>query len=639
MDNEELLKDFFRALRVTLTNAFSYSKDHPYFLKSVEELKSKLDQVIKSINPFTIGVTDAALVADGKTWQQQGLHDELARIMHQRKIKNIKISPGFDTDELIQFLFAISLPTKDILKSGGISKVLLLKGLRHFEVEELDYSSFLDKKGQEDVDIWEYLLKEILNNEDRLKLEEMVNNFPAVLAKIREEDFFSSAGLAQTLKNFLAYLKSRDMRKFNKCARDIFMWLLQNKRLLDDEKLNKVKEIFGNLSNDDFQALLWEGLLNEEQFDDFSLQLFAKISDKNRQKEFADNLLKMISSSGVLKTNPKVVKKIQALLTRPAEDSVSAVYRNTLNYLSKEMLFFGVMLFDRAKLKVNFRYILLSLLAYDAGKERSNFIVEIIDKELGPAMRERDLAYLKELWGFFLDKQKNSPDLFSAQDNKISVFVEDLLWKGELPEEFKDLSDKIKTPAQEPGFYLDKIFRDNVSGPVILRWFLRVFNNDLRAFYSRLDGLRQNTDFLARMIADLSVSGSYFASQVLEYIYNFANPLIQMEVLKSMHSLPSPNYQFLCSILNTDSVDIRKEALSILAVSPQAKVQGIDALFNAPWSLGKRKRITLENMHIVWELGLKDASGQLLRLSKKMFFWNIQVRNNAAQILRGWDAG
>lgn len=639
VDNEELLKDFFRALRVTLTNAFSYSKDHPYFLKSVEELKSKLDQVIKSINPFTIGVTDAALVADGKTWQQQGLHDELARIMHQRKIKNIKISPGFDTDELIQFLFAISLPTKDILKSGGISKVLLLKGLRHFEVEELDYSSFLDKKGQEDVDIWEYLLKEILNNEDRLKLEEMVNNFPAVLAKIREEDFFSSAGLAQTLKNFLAYLKSRDMRKFNKCARDIFMWLLQNKRLLDDEKLNKTKEIFGNLSNDDFQALLWEGLLNEEQFDDFSLQLFAKISDKNRQKEFADNLLKMISSSGVLKTNPKVVKKIQALLTRPAEDSVSAVYRNTLNYLSKEMLFFGVMLFDRAKLKVNFRYILLSLLAYDAGKERSNFIVEIIDKELGPAMRERDLAYLKELWGFFLDKQKNSPDLFSAQDNKISVFVEDLLWKGELPEEFKDLSDKIKTPAQEPGFYLDKIFRDNVSGPVILRWFLRVFNNDLRAFYSRLDGLRQNTDFLARMIADLSVSGSYFASQVLEYIYNFANPLIQMEVLKSMHSLPSPNYQFLCSILNTDSVDIRKEALSILAVSPQAKVQGIDALFNAPWSLGKRKRITLENMHIVWELGLKDASGQLLRLSKKMFFWNIQVRNNAAQILRGWDAG
>jgi hypothetical protein len=265
--------------------------------------------------------------------------------------------------------------------------------------------------------------------------------------------------------------------------------------------------------------------------------------------------------------------------------------------------------------------------------------MEIIDKELGPAMRERDLVYLKDLWGFFLDKQKNYPDLFSAQDNKISVFVEDLLWKRELPEELKDLSDRIKAPSQEPEFYLDKIFTDNVSGPVILRWFLRMFNNDLKAFYSRLDGLRQNTDFLAKMIVDLSASGSYFASQVLEYIYNFANPLIQMEVLKGMHSLQSPNYQFLCAILNTDSVDIRKEALSILAASPQAKVQGIDALFNTPWSLGKRKRITLENMHIVWELGLKDASGQLLRLSKKMFFWNSQVRNNAAQILRGWDAG
>ncbi len=632
-----MLKDFFRALRVTLTNAFSYSNDHPYFLKSVEELKNKLDQVLKTVNPLVIGVTDATLVAGGKTWQQQGLHDELARIMHQRKIKNLKISPGVDTAELIGFLFTISLSPKDILKAGGVSQILRLKGFKHFETEELDYSSFLDEKGQEDMDIWEYLLKEILNNDDRLKIEEMVNNFAAVLSKIREEDFFSSSGLAQTLKNFLAYLKNHDSRKFNKCARDIFLWLLQNKRLLNEDKLNRVRDIFGNLSKDDFLALLWEGLLNEEQFDDFSLQLFAKISDKNRQKEFADNLLKMISDSGVLQSNPKVVKKIQALLARPAEDSVSAVYRNTLNYLSKEMIFFGAMVFDRVKLKTNFRYILLGLLAYDAGTERSGFILENLDKELVLAMKDNDLAYLKDLWGFFLDKNKASPAVFSAQENRISAFVEELLWKGVLPEEFKDLSDWIKIPAQEPAFYLEKIFAENVLNPVVLKWFLRLFNNDLKIFYERLDAQRGNTDFLAKMITALSASGSYYASQVLKHIYNFLNPLIQIEALRGMRDLQNPDFQFLCSVLNTDSADIRKEALSVLAAFPQARKQGIDALFNAPWRLSKKKRTTLENMHIVWELGLKDASGHLLRLSKKMFFWNSQVRKNAAQILRGWD--
>ena len=246
--------------------------------------------------------------------------------------------------------------------------------------------------------------------------------------------------------------------------------------------------------------------MNEEQFDDFSLQLFAKISDKNRQKEFADNLLKMISDSGVLQSNPKVVKKIQALLARPAEDSVSAVYRNTLNYLSKEMIFFGAMVFDRVKLKTNFRYILLGLLAYDAGTERSGFILENLDKELVLAMKDNDLAYLKDLWGFFLDKNKASPAVFSAQENRISAFVEELLWKGVLPEEFKDLSDWIKIPAQEPAFYLEKIFAENVLNPVVLKWFLRLFNNDLKIFYERLDAQRGNTDFLAKMITALSLN-------------------------------------------------------------------------------------------------------------------------------------
>ncbi|MCK9571986.1 MAG: hypothetical protein M0Q96_01765 [Candidatus Omnitrophica bacterium] len=641
MNNEQLLSDFFRALRVTLTNAFSYSKDHPYFLKSSQELTLKLDLVLHTINPFIIGVTDTALVAGGKTWQQAGLHDELARIMHQRKIKSIKILPGFNTDELIQFLFTVSMSQKDILKAGGITQIVSFKNFKHFQIEELDYSSLLQEKGQGNLDIWGSLLKEVSDNEDLSKVEGLVNNFSQVLKKINQEEFFSNSGIAQTLKDFLIYLKSKDISKFNKCIRDIFFWLLQNKSSLSDEKLSKVRDIFGNLSKEDFSALLWEGLLNEEQFDNLSLQLFAKISDKNRQKEFADNLFQMISDSGVLKNNPKVVKKIQELFASPQNNSVSLVYRNTLNYLSKDMVCSGAIIFDRTKLKTNFRYILLSLLSYDYDTElkQSGFILENLDKEIDSAIKDKDLVYLKDLWAFFLNKQKITPGVFAAQESKISIFVEELLFAGALPEEFKDLSDWVKTSSKPYEFYLGKIFSANTFDPLVLKWFLRLANQDLGMFYKQLDSRRANVDFLEKIIAALSACGTYLAAQPLKYIYNFSNSLIKLEALKAMRSLPNPDYQFLYSTFSVDAPEIRKEALAIISISVQERTRAIEALFNTAWGMDKRKRITLENMRIIWELDLKEAIQQLTLLSKKKFFWNRQIRQNAFSIIRGWNAG
>ena len=87
MDNERILEDFFRSFRVTLTNSFSYSKNHPYFIKSVESFKSKLESTLIVLNPLKIGVTDLGLVVDGKNLVKAGFYDELARLLHQRKIK------------------------------------------------------------------------------------------------------------------------------------------------------------------------------------------------------------------------------------------------------------------------------------------------------------------------------------------------------------------------------------------------------------------------------------------------------------------------------------------------------------------------------------------------------------------------
>jgi hypothetical protein len=349
----------------------------------------------------------------------------------------------------------------------------------------------------------------------------------------------------------------------------------------------------------------------------------------------------MIGDSGILKNNPKVAKKIQELFVSPQDDSVSLVYRNTLNYLSKDMVCFGAMVFDRPKLRVNFRYILLSLLNYnyDTDAQQSGVILDSLDKELDLAIKDKDLLYLKDLWSFFLGKQKTLPGVFLQQENKISAFVESLLLTSALPEEFLGLSDWVKAPAKPYEFYLEKIFSANVLDAQVLKWFLRLANHNLDTFYRQLDSRRANIDFLEKMITALSASKTSFAIGPLKYIYNFSNSLIKLEALKAMRNLPNPDYQFLYSTFSVDAPEIRKEALMVISASGEQRIPAIEALMHTAWGINKRKRITLENMRIIWELDLKEAMPQLTLLSKKKFFWNRQVRQNALSIIRGWNAG
>jgi hypothetical protein len=67
VDKDEALFDFLKGLRIVLNNASAYPKDHPYFAKSVDDFKQKLDSLLAKndylgadINALTIH-----LVSDG----------------------------------------------------------------------------------------------------------------------------------------------------------------------------------------------------------------------------------------------------------------------------------------------------------------------------------------------------------------------------------------------------------------------------------------------------------------------------------------------------------------------------------------------------------------------------------------------
>ncbi|MDD5465970.1 MAG: hypothetical protein PHP73_06485 [Candidatus Omnitrophica bacterium] len=638
MDNEKILEDFFRSLKVALTNAFSYSKDHPYFIKSVENFKVKLEDILVVLNPLKIGVTSTAILVDGKSLAKSGFYDELARLLHQRKIKNVEISSGASLQELVQFLSVISLPQKDIFKGGGINAILKDKQLAHVTIGELDYSVFLQGQGQECADIWGFMLKEATHSNDPAKLEALADNFGPLIKRSSEKDILETEDLPSDINEFLVCLRGKNKEKFDKCSKDLFLWLLRNKRSLNEEKMAKLGPVFDSLNQEDFSALLWEGISQEDNFDDLSLQLFSKISEQKNPSKIAEGFLAKVNESQYLKNNPKAVKRVQNLLTAGHDDRVSAVYRNTLESLVKGISSSGGLFFDQRRLRENYRYIVLGLLSIDGDRDNLKLAAEILEKELAGIFEDNDLDFLKSFFSLSRERKNQGSDVYVDLEKKFSAFIENIALNQPLAPGQEFLLEMVSSPAHEVSYYLDKIFASEKAGGQVVSLFLRLFPEQIDVFYQRLEQKLQDMEFLAGLIGTLGRLGGPKVLEVLEYIYSSANELIKIEVLAAMAKLRKVDADFLTRHLSADSFLLRKSLFSVLMLDAQAREKALDLLFNIPSFFGKNNDLLIENMQIIYDSRSVEAAGRIRDLAGKKFFWNKKLRDKAKQILKEWDA-
>jgi len=638
MDQDQLVEGFFRSLKVALTNAFSYSKDHPYFVKSVENFKLKLEEILAVLNPLKIGVTSSGLLVDGKKLTRIGFYDELARLLHQRKIESIEIRSGASLQELIQFLTVISLPQKDFFKNGGLSALLKKGELAHFRIQELDYSIFLHGVGQECADVWGYLLKEAVNSNDATKVDQLADNFGSFIKGVNEKDFFDAEGISTEVNEFLTYLSDQNKEKHNKCLNDVFLWLLRNKKTISQDKLTKLKSAFNGLSQEEFTTLLKEGFLQEDNFDSLSLQLFSKISGQEDSSRIARNFFSEMHEMPGLKDNPVVEKKIRNLLSSSQDDPMSAVYRNTLDSLVKNISFSGKLSFDHQVLKENYRYIVLGILATEENTDTLQTVVMILENELAGVFEDNDAGFLKDLGEVLVKRKKEGIKTVIDFERNLSLTIENMALNGTLTVEQEFLLKLVSLPGKEKNLYLDKIFTAEKVNPQVLILFLRLFPANLEDFYKRMDQKMQDTEFLAELIEALIRADAPVTINILEYIYSGANELIKVESLKAMRKLKKVDSKFLLRQLNTDSFSLKRELFSVLVLDAQAKNEVLDLLFKVPSFLGSKNELLIENMQIVFDLQITQAADRIHDLSCRRFFWNRKLRAKAKQILKEWNA-
>lgn len=637
MDKKDLIREFLDSFKKTLNVSSLYSKGHPLFMKAVKDFKEKLDRTLAFVESIEINIaTDSFSFQDMEFSEPQDA--ELAKKMHMRKIKRIKIRQGITLEELTFFLDRITKPLKDFIKDGGIGRTE--KNLeQHLFIEEIDYWELLKSGGGEyHKDIWAYLFNEAIGNNDHDKIIQLSMNFPEILKHFTVHELLEDAELYESFKKFLSYLKDKEKDRFSKCSENIVRYIFNIVNVFSDSDLEKIGLLFGCFAERDLSDILTNEILNVSGEDTFNFDLFLKIVDVKNYPAIAF-LTERYHRDQLLGDKQKIRAKVERLLSTVDKYQFSKTYHDMLDPFLKEVSSDRGLVFDRNSAHVNYRIILLNLFFQEKNNDRSELIIRHISRELKNALHVKDFGYFKLLVDILKMKKIETPQmslLFEDLDKQIAGFVENNIWNEQLPEDFQYMADYVESSVLNADFYLNKIFGEEKIKPIILKLFLKFFPDSLPIFLEKLKRRYSDIGFNEKLIQSLKMVNNSSVPDVLKEIYLVSNEYIKGEVLVSMQELGAFNREFLLSILQKDEIFQKREALLILMKDNEAKQEALKALFliKSPW--GIKNRVLMDNIIVVEELGLKDARDYLVSISKKHFFWNWRIKRKAKEVLKKW---
>jgi len=639
MNKEEALNDFLKGLRIVLNNASAYPKEHPYFKKSVETFKQKIDALFPFLNPIKIGITPDSLFIDGRYMAKTMLYTDLASVFHFRKIKNIEFKEGLTLDELISFLNSVSLPIKEILRQGGIKNILKKEGSPRLSFEELDYSELLQDEGEEAKDIWVYLFKVTLANEDLNKISEFANNFEKIIRKFKAKDLFEDEELRHNIYNFLDYLKDKVKDKYQACVKELLKLVLKAKDIPQEEKIDKIKAFFKDLDKEELAEALLDTISKDDTYNHLSFQVFNRLFDEDTHRQIAPTLEKKIKEEEFIRANPRVIKRIKELFSVPDSAYILPLYRHALSWISDDNLLKDSFTFDRHLLYVNYIFLLLNLFIEEKNKETIGLISESLLKECNKVIEEKNLEYLKFIWEALdkkIEEDASLSGLFEGLEKCIYNFVENAVFEEQDLIGLEYFIDKLRKSFLGFNFYLDKIFNEGKVNPYVLRLLFKFFPVELPRVYETLEKKHYDIDFLGKIVMSLEGIDSLKAIEMLKKIFYFSNNIIKMEVLRAMQRLSRHDDGFLFSILKEGEPLLKRQALVILARNEETKKQALEELFCIRSPFGRKNLALMEHILIIEDLELKEAKDYLVVLSKRPFFWNRNIRKKAAEVLKKW---
>lgn len=637
MTKEEALQDFFKSLKISLNNSSIYFQNHPIFIKSTQDLKEKINCLFNFINPIKIGVSASSLFMNDKELGKAVIYEEIARFFHFRKVKSIEIRDTLLEAELTYFLTQAALSPREILKNGGLERVLEAENVDSIAIEGLDYSQILQAQGAAYKDIWVYLFKDVIDRQDEQKINQLADNFAAVLGKFKLEDLLEDEELRQNLLNFLSYLKRNAPEKFLTCAKELAAQIMRFKEMPQD-KIEKLRVFLKDLGPEGLADTLWQEIISDERFDVSSFNLFVNLVDKKQEEEIAGSLSKKASGVSSYQLTPSLRKKMRELFRLQAGQSLPAAYLKALARFYED----GgegrsePLILDRGAVQRNYRFLMLNIMWGESSKARLSQVLEKVSEEWAAMIKDRDFEFMKGFLEMMKAKEKDNPALSSSFNpfrKQILSFVETAaLEEGELTH-FEYFLQAIAESSFSKDDYLKKIFSERRVNPRALQLYLKLFPQGIPEFNACL---RRSTglDFLKEIIEALSLSHSPLGLIILKYIFSFSHLLIKIEALKAMRGIETRDNEFLFSVLKLKDAALKREAFLLLSADSAAQEEALAIIFDIFNPFGIRNNIIEENIEIAAQDKSSPKVEQRLKvLSARRFFWNKNIRKAALAAL------
>lgn len=635
MTKEEILKDFLNSFKMAFRNASIYGVEHPAFSQSIMNLKSKTDSLIRFMIPIYIGFTSRTLFIDGRHWEKGQVFEELAKIFHFRKLKSIEISEGITSEELIYFISKLSISPKDVIKKGGPSKIMNKEDLPHIAFDELDYYELLKGTGEEIKDIWIILLQEALETKNDQRILNLTESFEKVIKSFELEEIVESGELIETLSGFFSHLEKIEAEQLRECAKEFVQMIMRKKQSLSDSDGEKLRKITRPFKEKDLAATFWEEILTDDKFDALNFKIFSTLTGEEKQDGTAHFIANIFRKSEPLQSNPKVINKIEELLSESSSPLISEVYRNTLATLLREISFQEELSFNLDLLFLNYRYMLINLIKKEENKNEIVKLLKKLHKELEKTAEENDYECLKAIYDILKEKKDElAPESIYGEMNTLIVgYIERAILQGELSLYFEYFINAFERSTLDVNIYLEKIFTDKKVTPYILHGLFKFFKEYLFYFDLNLEQNASDSRFIKKMIESLRILDLVISLVVLKNIYMLVDKRLKIEVLLAMQNLTEYDTKFLLPILKDKDFRLKAEAFVILMKDRNLKDNILKKMLAIKSPFGIRNKRLLENIKIMDLKEIEEAKPYLIALSKRKYFWNRKIRNMAEKIL------
>ncbi len=640
MEKEETLKDFLNTLKISFKNASMYGADHPAFSNSIVRLKQRIEILFKFFIPITIGFTSSSVYMDGRFWEKGQLFLELAKIFHFRKLKSLEIHEGITADELIYFITKLSISPRDVIKSGGPNKILKEEELQHLVFEELDYSELLKGEGEEIKEIWLVILQEALETKDDRKILELADTFEKVIKAYELEEITESEDMIEALSEFFSYLENLEPEKFQDCAKEFVRTIMRQRKILADPETDKLKKITQNFKEKDLASTMWEEILTDENFDSLNFNIFSTLIKQDKQDGVSHFIANIFRKSEPLRSNPKITKKMEELLSDSSSPMISEIYRNTLATLLREISFKEELSFREDVLSMSYRFMLLNLVERETSTDEIMSLLKMIFEEWENISEQKDYECLKALYDILKTKKdelSKYPE-YAKMNNKIANFIERTILQGELSFYFEFFINSIDKSTLDVNVYLDKIFTEGKVTPYTLKAFFKFYKEYLFYFNLNLDAYSSDSKLIDKLINSLGMIDSAISHVTLKNIFQSGDRGTKIKALQAMQNLSIYENKFLLPILKSKDFQLKSEVFVTLMGDESVRNTILQKLFSIPSPFGIRNKRLLENLSIVEKKGVKAAKLYLITLSEKKHFWNKKLRKRAKTILENWHA-